>query len=130
MHKNSHAGCCYLCGNYVAIGAGELLKYRVAGHKYSLRCLPCGERAEKPSAVPTEANLNENAARIYRQALRKSLLELLCDPDLPAEKVRPGQAWLEQPGRTLEELHKLKDTLICLRNTRRQRRLNQEALAA
>lgn len=127
MHANSHAGCCYLCGNYVAIGGGELLKNRVAGHRYSLRCLPCGLSAPKPSAAPTEAVLNDPATTLLRQAVRDNIRRLLREDDMPVEKRRPGQLWLEQPGHSLEDLHRVKNQLIQLLATEREKR---ERLAA
>lgn len=126
-HKNLLAGCCYLCSAYVAANKGELLKNRVQGHKYSIRCTACGLSAEKLTAAPTEASVNENAARLVRQAERDAINRLLEDEDMPAEKVRPAQAWLEGAQHPIEELHRVKKLLIELRNQTRDKRL---ALAA
>jgi len=124
MMKDSYAGCCYLCGNYVGMGAGEVLKNRVAGQRHSLRCLPCGLTAEKPSATPTEAVLSENAAALLRQSVRGQIRRLLDDNDMPPEKVRAGQAWLESQQWPIEKLHKVhKQLLTMLTNIRNGRPL-------
>jgi len=129
--KNSHAGCCYLCANYVGIGAGELVKYKVQGQKYSIRCASCSTRAREATTRPTEAVMSEGAQRLFRQSLRAEILQLLTtDKDIPSEKIRPGQAWLEVPGRSIDELADAKEKLIQLRNTRRDNRLNGRAQAA
>lgn len=129
-HPNSIAGLCYLCENYVGIGQGELVKYKVQGQKYSLRCESCTQAAKKATTRPTEAVMSESAERLFRQSLRAEILRLLTtDKDIPSEKIRPGQAWLEVPGRSIAELTELKDKLIQLRNTRRDHRLNGRAAA-
>jgi hypothetical protein len=122
--KNSYAGVCYLCANYVAQGAGEVVRYKVKGQLTSLRCEPCSTRAKQAATIPTEAALNENAARITRQALRDSLLKLLTDEDMPADKVRPAQQWIEAKQRPVEALHRFKERLLEIRNEARDNRLN------
>jgi hypothetical protein len=130
--KNARAGCCYQCANYVAIGAGELVKNQVPGHRFVLRCGPCSARAAKPEASkrPSEASMSPAAVTLYRQSLRKDLMSLLQDEDMPAEYVRPGQAWLEAKPRPLKALYAFKDRLIQLRNQGRDNRLNGRPLAA
>lgn len=131
-HPNSYASVCYLCANYVAAGKGQLLKNRTAngnqlvanGHSHVVRCTACSTRA----ARPVEAVMSEATERLFRQSLRAEILRLLTtDKDIPAEKVRPGQAWLEVPGRSIAEITDLKEKLLQLRNTRRDHRLNGRA---
>jgi hypothetical protein len=129
-HSNSHAGCCYLCAAYVGMGKGELVKNKVAGHRFSLRCVSCGIQAAKLTAAPTQAVLNDNAVALLRQTTRKEIRELLRDEDMPAEKVRPAQQWLESQQWPIEELHRVKKLLIQLRNETRDNHLSGRALAA
>jgi hypothetical protein len=45
------------------------------------------------------------------------------DEDMPAEKVRPAQQWLESQQWPIEKLHKAKKRLLDLRNETRDSRL-------
>ncbi len=71
--------------------------------------------------------LNDPADALMRTALRDAISRLLNNLDFPGKQAQAGRKWLEQPGRSVQQLSAMKDrTLEVLQEARSTKQLKAE----
>jgi hypothetical protein len=56
--------------------------------------------------------LNEPAQQLYRKVLRDSIFRLLNEVDFPGKEAQAGRTWVQQPGRSIHDLERLKERCL------------------